>query len=90
MPLYEYYCEKCGKAHEEFRPVAGRDDPAPCPTCRAVMTRGIGSAEFIWAPWFRKENDESRARHREWLAKPETQKRIKEDRLQYSPGNYAD
>ncbi len=31
MPLYEYYCSRCGSRFELLRPVARMDEPATCP-----------------------------------------------------------
>lgn len=33
MPFYEYSCPKCKATFELLRPMARRDDPAPCPEC---------------------------------------------------------
>lgn len=32
MPLYEYYCTKCGTKYELLRSMALSDDPATCPS----------------------------------------------------------
>lgn len=31
MPLYEYYCTKCGAKYELLRSMSRSDDPATCP-----------------------------------------------------------
>lgn len=31
MPLYEYYCRRCGEKFEALRPVSRMNDPATCP-----------------------------------------------------------
>lgn len=31
MPLYEYYCRRCGSKFELLRPMSRMDDPATCP-----------------------------------------------------------
>ena len=33
MPIYEYWCEKCGKEFEQMRPMSQSSEPAACPTC---------------------------------------------------------
>lgn len=33
MPIYEYWCPKCGKEFEQMRPMSQSADPASCPTC---------------------------------------------------------
>ncbi len=33
MPIYEYYCDRCEHRYDALRPLARRDDPAPCPEC---------------------------------------------------------
>jgi putative FmdB family regulatory protein len=35
MPIYEYWCEKCGKEFEQMRPISQAGEPAGCPTCGA-------------------------------------------------------
>jgi putative FmdB family regulatory protein len=31
MPIYEYYCSRCGGRFELLRPLSRRDEPATCP-----------------------------------------------------------
>lgn len=31
MPLYEYFCRRCGRKFELLRPMSRMDDPATCP-----------------------------------------------------------
>ena len=38
MPSYDYTCKKCGHRFELLRPLAKRDDPAPCPSCKSKST----------------------------------------------------
>ncbi len=33
MPIYEYWCNKCGKEFEQMRPMSQSSEPAACPTC---------------------------------------------------------
>ena len=33
MPIYEYWCERCGKEFEQMRPMSQSSEPAKCPTC---------------------------------------------------------
>lgn len=33
MPIYEYWCSKCGKEFEQMRPMSQSSEPATCPTC---------------------------------------------------------
>ena len=35
MPLYVYVCDECRARRELFRPVAQRNDPVECESCRA-------------------------------------------------------
>lgn len=43
MPTYDYACRACG-AFDALRPMAARDEPAPCPVCRAASPRVFASA----------------------------------------------
>jgi putative FmdB family regulatory protein len=43
MPTYDYDCSACG-GFAAFRPMAARDEPAPCPTCRGESPRVFASA----------------------------------------------
>lgn len=38
MPTYDYDCSACG-GFAAFRPMAARDEPAPCPSCRGESPR---------------------------------------------------
>ena len=33
MPIYEYWCESCGREFEQMRPMSQSSEPAKCPTC---------------------------------------------------------
>jgi putative FmdB family regulatory protein len=35
MPIYEYWCESCGKEFEQMRPMSQASEPAKCPSCGA-------------------------------------------------------
>jgi putative FmdB family regulatory protein len=35
MPIYEYWCNSCGKEFEQMRPMSQAGEPATCPTCGA-------------------------------------------------------
>jgi putative FmdB family regulatory protein len=35
MPIYEYWCDACGKEFEQMRPMSQASEPANCPTCGA-------------------------------------------------------
>jgi len=39
MPVYEYACEKCGHAHDEFQPIAAQP-LTKCPRCGAKKGYG--------------------------------------------------
>jgi len=43
MPTYDYECGACG-GFAAFRPMAARDELAPCPTCRGESPRVLASA----------------------------------------------
>ncbi len=34
MPIYEYFCSKCGKEFELIRPVSEAGKPTSCPQCK--------------------------------------------------------
>jgi putative FmdB family regulatory protein len=33
MPIYEYWCNNCGKEFEQMRPMSQASEPANCPSC---------------------------------------------------------
>ena len=33
MPIYEYWCDACGKEFEQMRPMSQAGEPAKCPDC---------------------------------------------------------
>ena len=35
MPIYEYWCDSCGKEFEQMRPMSQADEPGKCPSCGA-------------------------------------------------------
>ena len=39
MPIYEYWCEKCGKEFEQMRPMSQASEPASCPSCGAACQK---------------------------------------------------
>ena len=41
MPIYEYYCPKCGSKFEELRPLARADAPATCARGHSGATRTL-------------------------------------------------
>ena len=43
MPTYDYDCARCG-GFDAFRPLAARNEPAPCPHCGADSARVFASA----------------------------------------------
>lgn len=38
MPVYEYYCENCGKKFEALRPMSKADAPIACEHCHSKRT----------------------------------------------------
>ena len=46
MPTYEYDCAACGP-FDALRPIARRDEPAPCPACGAIAPRVLLSAPAL-------------------------------------------
>jgi len=41
MPLYDFLCSKCGKAHPDvFRSINTRDNPEPC-SCGGIAQRQV-------------------------------------------------
>ena len=34
MPLYEYRCKDCGETADHVVPIAQRNDPIACPSCK--------------------------------------------------------
>jgi putative FmdB family regulatory protein len=41
MPLYEYYCTRCGSKFEELRPIARADESATCAKGHRGATRTL-------------------------------------------------
>lgn len=48
MPTYDYCCESCGE-FSMLRPLAQRQDPAPCPECGQDTARILGAAPALGA-----------------------------------------
>ncbi len=46
MPIYEYYCTKCGLDFELIRSVSHSDDPAPCSECGEPADRQLSNFAF--------------------------------------------
>ena len=47
MPLYDFSCPHCGHRFEEFKRLAERDEPEPCPSCGKPARRGISAAAVM-------------------------------------------
>ena len=43
MPIYEYWCDSCGKEFEQMRPMSQASDPATCPRCGATSSEKLPS-----------------------------------------------
>lgn len=39
MPIYEYWCNACGREFEQIRPMSQATEPATCPTCGAASEK---------------------------------------------------
>lgn len=39
MPIYEYWCEPCGREFERMRPMSESSSPAACPKCGGDAAR---------------------------------------------------
>ena len=46
MPIYEYYCSKCGTEFELIRPVSKSDEPATCNRCGEPAERQLSNFAF--------------------------------------------
>ena len=46
MPIYEYYCPKCGRDFELIRPVTQSDTPAECSECGEPAQRQLSNFAF--------------------------------------------
>ena len=46
MPIYEYYCGACKHKYDSIRPMAKRDDSAPCPKCGQSGERQLSAFGF--------------------------------------------
>lgn len=46
MPIYEYYCTKCGQEFELMRPVSQSSEPAPCGACGEPGERQLSNFAF--------------------------------------------
>ena len=45
MPLYDYYCEKCGNELKDEL-VRSHDTSKTCVICGEIMKKGLGSVQF--------------------------------------------
>jgi putative FmdB family regulatory protein len=43
MPLYEYWCRRCGEKYELLRPIGRGDEPATCPKGHAGGARTLST-----------------------------------------------
>ena len=46
MPIYEYYCARCGCEFQLLRPYSKADDPALCATCGEAGERQLSTFSF--------------------------------------------
>lgn len=46
MPVYEYYCARCGRDFELIRPVSRSEEPAPCAECGEPGERQLSNFAF--------------------------------------------
>ncbi len=46
MPTYDYRCDACGD-FAVMRPMARRDEPAPCPACGSLAARALVAAPSL-------------------------------------------
>lgn len=46
MPVYEYYCARCGRDFELIRPVSRSEEPAPCGECGEPGRRQLSNFAF--------------------------------------------
>ena len=46
MPIYEYFCEACGKEFEEMLSIAQCDDPVTCPDCGGAGKKMVAKCNF--------------------------------------------
>ena len=46
MPVYEYYCARCGRDFELIRPVSRSEEPAPCAECGETGERQLSNFAF--------------------------------------------
>jgi len=45
VPTYDYACDRCGP-FDAMRPIAQRDEPAPCPACTQPAARVLGGVPY--------------------------------------------
>jgi putative FmdB family regulatory protein len=43
MPIYEYYCPKCGVKFEVLRPMSKASEGAACPICKSEAKRAMST-----------------------------------------------
>ncbi len=49
MPFYDFTCRRCG-TFSAMRPMARRDEPATCPTCRLAAVREVTAPNLSLMP----------------------------------------
>lgn len=49
MPFYDFTCRRCG-TFSVLRPIARRDEPAQCPTCRLAASRQVSAPNLSLMP----------------------------------------
>jgi len=50
MPIYEYYCEKCGEKFELLRSMVDSDKDTKCPKCGEKSAKKIFSTFGVMSP----------------------------------------
>lgn len=79
MPTFDYVCP-CG--WQDTMLVKSAEEAVTCLACGNAAVRSFSPTTALrLAPWMTREAEDSRARHRHWLGKPDTQKRIKSGEL---------
>lgn len=79
MPTYDFKCESCGKVREMHTSVTVEAVKCDCgKEARRVFNTRVA---FTIPDYMKAQNDDSRARHKAWIQKPETQARLKSGEL---------
>ena len=96
MPIYEYFCTKCGTEFELMRPFSEADKATICPKCNSQaqkLVSGFGSktGSYIQAPAqpFRKgiaESVEKQAQPVDLLESKMNEKKVKKPKKQKKKG----